>query len=104
MALIGIYYEHLSEVGFPLWKEGGRQVHARKRFGRSRECSPPCARRLLECSVSWRDHRHSIIRGPLRAVEERAHATHLRSLDKENPPRGSIWRPPRRLSGYGFAS
>src|SRR5215469_12503668 len=77
-------HEHLSEVDLLVREDGGRQVHSRKRFGRSRKCCPSRAGRFLECPVSWRDHRHSGLRGPLYAIEERAHATHLRSLVEED--------------------
>src|SRR5215469_1443213 len=77
-------HEHLSEVDLLLREDGRRQVHSRERFGHSRKCCPSCAGRFLECAVSWRDHRHSVLRGPLYAVEERAYATHLCSLVQED--------------------
>src|SRR5215831_3581829 len=80
MAPGGNKYEHLSEVDLLVREDGGRQDHSRKRIGRSRKCCPSRTGRFLECPVSWRDHRHSGLRGPLYAIEERAHATHLRSL------------------------
>src|SRR6266567_5055431 len=79
MAPGGNEYEHLTEVDLLVWEDGGRQVHSRKRFGYSRKCCPSRAGRFLECPVSWRDHRHSIIREPFYAIEERAYATHLGS-------------------------
>src|SRR5262249_46133898 len=76
----GNEYGQFSEVDLLMREDGGRQVHSRKGFGRSGKCCPSRAGRFLECPVSWRDHRHSGLRGPLCAIEERAHATHLRSL------------------------
>src|SRR5215510_7194878 len=80
----GNEYEYLSEVDLFVWEDGGRQVHSRKRFGRSRRCCPSRAGRFLECPVLWRDHRHPGLHGALCAIEERAHATHLRSLIEED--------------------
>src|ERR1700757_3674322 len=51
----GNEYEHLSEVDLLVREDGGRQVHSRKRFGRSRKCCPSRAGRFLECLVSWRE-------------------------------------------------
>ena len=84
-------HEYLSEVDFLLREDGSRQVLSSKKICGSRKCCPSCAGRASRCSFPWRDHRHSGIRRPLLATEERAHASHLRSL-VERDFRGARFR------------
>src|SRR5262245_18103620 len=73
-------YEQLCKVDLFVREDGSGQVHSCKIFGGWWRCCPSSAGRFLECPISWRDHRHSGLRGTLHTIEERPNATHLCSL------------------------